>query len=484
MLGKRKILGLAVTDRSITAVEVAASNGGGRMRRAAEFAFPEGVGLDAPAELGKALKRFLRQERFSASRCVIGVQASCLTARRKTIPPAADDAVPQMLNLMIEREFASDREGLVFDYAPGDAEDGQLPIFLVAAPRAVVEGLAAMAAAAGLTVACITPSTQALACAAGEAGARDQFVLHLFAGAAELVHRRNGQLRLMRRLATTIPADPSDGWLTGLTEELYRVLALLPTGGEQAESRELIVWGGGRRGERACGQLSDSLQLPVRSRQWPEGLDVPADASLPAGSQASAAAVLAIDALQGRRPSVDLLHSRLTLRRKLSIGRKAAWAAGVAAAILIFVGAALLEWRSDVRQAADLRTELAEMEGDRDRAQAVIDKVTFARPWYGRRLSYLEGIRELTLAFPAEGTIWTTSLAVKENMEAAFSKEGMQVAFSGKAVSQSAVLDVLDRLRANPRLGNVKQGPIRKSGKGGREVAFDMSFSLLEARPR
>ena len=78
MFGRRKILGLAATSRSVTAVEVVAANTGGRASRAAEFVFPDGVGLQEPVLLGKALRRFLRQQGFSASRCVIGMAANWL----------------------------------------------------------------------------------------------------------------------------------------------------------------------------------------------------------------------------------------------------------------------------------------------------------------------------------------------------------------------------------------------------------------------
>ncbi|MHC4717924.1 MAG: type IV pilus biogenesis protein PilM, partial [Planctomycetota bacterium] len=321
MLAKRKILGLAVAGRSATAVEVIAADGGGRMRRAAEFTFPDGAGLDEPVALGKALRQFLRREGFSASRCVIGMEANCLTARRKTIPPAAEEAVPHVLNLMIEREFGSDREGLVFDYAAGPDGEAQRSVLLVAAPRRLVDQLAAMAEAARLSVAGITPATTALATAAGGATAQDRLVLHLFRGGAELVLCCSGEMRLIRRLSVTVPDEisPTDGWLGELSDELYRVVALLPTEETRAGAaqRELIVWDENCLDREACAELSDGLHLPATLYREPEGLEAMGGESLPPGAQVSAAAALALDALQGRPPGVDLLHSRLAPRKQL-----------------------------------------------------------------------------------------------------------------------------------------------------------------------
>jgi len=52
------------------------------------------------------------------------------------------------------------------------------------------------------------------------------------------------------------------------------------------------------------------------------------------------------------------------------------------------------------------------------------------------------------------------------------------VVFSGKAIGESAVLDVLDRLKANPKLSDVKPLYIRQAGRDRREVAFAMSFAF------
>ena len=476
MLGRRKMLGLAVTKRSITAVEVIAANGGGRASRAAEFVFPDERGLQEPAPLGKALKGFLRANGFSASRCVLGMEADWLMAREKTLPPGAGNSVAQILSLTIEREFASDHKQLVFDYALGAESGGERSALLVGAPRRTIDQLTTMAQAAGLTVARITASMMALAGLVDGSAAEERLVLHLFGGGAELAIQSRGGLRMMRRLPVSVPAGspddgPSaDGWLNDLTDELRRVVALLPGGEPRTESsRELLIWDEAGLDPAACSALSEQLALPVSLCQPPQALKL-LDAGAPQrGGQFRAAAAMAFDALRGRPPAVDLLHSRLSPRRTLALGRKVVWAAAVVVALLIAGTVLALDWRSDSREAATLQARLKSMDPDLNEAKATIAKVTFARPWYNRRPSYLDCVREMTLAFPAEGRIWTTSLAIQEDM---------QVVFSGKAVGESAVLDVLDRLKANPRLTDVKQLYIRQAGRTGSEVAFAMSFAF------
>jgi hypothetical protein len=468
MLPRRKMLGLAATKRSITAVEVAATNDGGRASHAGEFVFPEGVGLQDPVRLGKALKQFLRKEGFSASRCMIGMEGNWLTAREKTLPPGSDGSLSGILALMVEREFASDRKELVFDYALGAAGAAERCVLLVAAPRRMVEGLAAMAQAAGLAVAGITASTMALAAAGNGAEAGEQLVLHLFAGGAELAVHSAGSHRMMRRLPVTTPvaspgAPPENGCLDGLADELRRVVALLPGGSKSIAPRELVIWDEVGLAPSAPGELSERLELPVRICERPAGLE------RTGGGQYCAAAAMARGALQRRPAPIDLLHSRLTPARSLAIGRKMAWAGGLLAALVVAGVAVALDWRSDSLDAAATENRLKAMEGDLAEAQATIDKVTFARPWYDKRPSYLDCMKELTLAFPQEGGIWTTSLAVREDME---------VLFSGKATSESTVLDVLDRLKTNPKLTDVKPLYLRRADRSGREIAFAMSFKF------
>ncbi len=477
MFRRRKMLGLAVTDRSITAVEVVATNGGGRAGPAGEFVFPEGTGLAQPGQLGKALRQFLKRNGFSASRCVIGMAAHWLTGRHKTLPPGAAGSVGQILSLMIEREFASDRKELVFDYALGAEDDAERSAFLVAAPRRVVDELVALASAAGLAVAGITATTLALAGSTDGSTAQDRLVLHLFAGGAELALYSNGAVGLMRPLSVPAAAAPpaggasTEGWLSDLTDQLRRVVALLPPASRPGggSGRELLVWDEAGLGRAGCKDLSDRLALPVRLCERPGELELRGGERPAPGGQFSSAAVMALAALRGSPPPVDLLHSRLTPRRTFAVRRKAAWAAAVVAAIAVACAVELWGWHSDSVEAAAAQEKLTAMEGKLAEAKDVIAKVTFARPWYDRRRSYLDCVRELTLAFPEEGVIWAKSLAIQEDM---------RVALYGRAVSGTAVVDVYDRLKASPKLSDVKVLYIRQAGRDTRDVLFAMSFTF------
>ena len=104
-LSGKSFLGLAVTDKSVLAAEVAVSRDHGEVRRTAEFAFPEDVSIDKPAALGAALAQFLRQHKFSSSQAVVGLPAKWLMAREKEIPPSREDVAANMLRLQAEKAW-------------------------------------------------------------------------------------------------------------------------------------------------------------------------------------------------------------------------------------------------------------------------------------------------------------------------------------------------------------------------------------------
>ncbi|HUU11376.1 MAG TPA: hypothetical protein VM431_12690 [Phycisphaerae bacterium] len=470
---RRHILGLAVTKRSATAVEVALAKGGARVLRTAEFVFPAETDLKEPDRLGKALKEFLQKEHFTASRCIIGLEAARLTAREKTLPPGSGDSLTEILTIAVEREFASDRKELVFDYLAGAGAAAKPSVLLVAAPRRNVEQLVAMAQGAGLTVAGVTSSTLALAASADGSPDTEHLMLHVFGGGAELVVRSRGNTLMMGRLSAPVSpqagtdAAPAAAWLDELSHELRRVAYIRLGEPAAGQAHELLVWNETPLPPAVWDALAQRLAMPVRLCRPADGRG-PADAaSPPQVGQYSAAAAMALAAVQGRPLPVDFLHSRLTPRRHLTVGRKVAWAAAVAAAVVLAGAFLVIDMIQDEHDVADLEARLKENAAGITEARDVVGKVIFARGWYERRPRLLDCLRELTLAFPAEGGIWTTGLSMHEDLRGVV---------SGKAVAESRVLEVLDRLKTNPKFSDVKAVYLRQAGRGTREVAFAMSF--------
>ncbi len=492
MMTPRKMLGLAVADGAISAVEVGLVRGSRRVLHAAEFPLPQGDAPQDPAQLGKALRQFLRQNHFTASRCVIGLGGRWLVAKEKSLPPTAPDLLAGVLSIATEREFSSDAKDLTFDYSgPIRSAQGE-SVFLVAAPHRQVDHLVATAQAAGLTAKAVTSSTMALASATGDpaaarlAGAAPalgrRLVLSVSRTAAELSVQSGGSFQLIRRLPLAEPPagrSPAAGegvaaatWLDDLAGELHRIVALLPGTQAQQQGPELLIW-------CASGLPADALSAlgpPATGREarlckYPSDLGI-ADGVAGAGGEFAAATALAVAGLTRPLLAVDFLHSRLNPRKKLALRKKVAWGAAVAAAITLAGLLLFLDWQKEEQEVQDLKDQLDGMKDSLASAKDTVDKVAFARGWYDRRPRHLECLRQITLAFPAEGRIWATSVAINEDR---------RVLLSGKAADEKAVLEVMDRLSANRRFLEVKPMYIREVGGGSSEVSFAISLNFAGA---
>ena len=261
----------------------------------------------------------------------------------------------------------------------------------------------------------------------------------------------------------------TENWLNDLAGELHRVLALLPDTSAAQERPELLIWNACGLSARSLGTLGDQLSLATRVCGYPADLGIAEAPPSPPGEFAAAAA-LTVAGLTRQTYAVDFLHSRLSPRKKLALKGKIAWASGVAAAALIGGAVLLIGWQRDQQEIEDLRSRLEGMRAGVATAKEVVDKTAFARGWYDRRPKFLDSLRELTLAFPLEGKIWATSLAISDDMRAMV---------SGKAADEAAVLEVLDRLKGSPKFTDVKPLYIREVGGGTQDVSFAISLSFV-----
>lgn len=475
MLNNRKNLGLAVTERGITAVEVVVSGQRRTILHSVALPFAGEVDLDHPERLGKELRQVLRQKGLTASRCVIGLAASWIASREKPVPATDGEAVRGALSIAVEREFASGSQELSFDYCTSPSDAG-VTALLAAAPRRIVEQVLAMAKAAGLQAAAVTPSAVALATATNNpAPTAGRAMLCLLPHGVELTIQSAGGLRLIRHLP--VKMDQPDG-PASLSGQLRRVLSLGPP--EAAGGRQMLLWDSAgldrARQDLVLGSLGSEARFCAIQPDMNLGA---ANGPQVEGSFIQAAALACC---ADEPPTIDFLHSRLTPAKQRRIGRPLVW--GVAAAVLALATAAYFYW--DLSTSA---SEIATLKRQRDglkvsslAARSLVDDVRFAQGWYDRRPEFLECLCEISRAFPDEGTIWATNLTITEDPPAVPTGKGdMQAILIGKGASEAAVLSVLDRLKANPRLTNVAHiYTTRQSGQSGANspVAFSIRVTL------
>src|SRR5258706_9527041 len=148
LFGSSTFLGVSLRDRSLSCAEIAVTGGKRIVRRLATFTLPQELSFDKPDALGAALAAFLRQNKFSASRAVVGIPAKWLIALEKEIPPAPEEQGRAMLRLQAERLAVSDSGEMVFDYAGRIESDKPNKVLLVGVLRQRIDQIEKMFEAA------------------------------------------------------------------------------------------------------------------------------------------------------------------------------------------------------------------------------------------------------------------------------------------------------------------------------------------------
>jgi len=486
----KKVVGLAIGERSLLAAELIAADPP-RIGRLAEMVYPDGVGLANSADLGKALGQFLRDNQFTAHAAVIGIPAKWLVVKSKEVPPADRATLIEMLRLQAEAEFAADLKDLVYDFAGGQQEPtagGTRSVLLMATPKKYVDSATALCEAAGLRAIAVTPSALALGEASSHASDSNVLVLSVGPGGSELSVRQSGAPSAIRHLRSPNPQPP-------FVSELRRAVSTL---GPASADREMILWNGAGLdgGGLDAAVLGDQLGLRVRGGEVPSlGVDAAGAGMNGQGSRFAAAIAVALAGMNG--PAVDFLHSRLAPPQQRSMRRIIIL--GVLAAVMVVGGIlwAYIDLQHKQAHVADLQNKLAQIKDRVADARKFVDMVNFAQHWHGENPKYLDCLRDLTNAIPDDGQTYATSLDITaETPHMALTPppgapaappptapktqtlHELTVKLAGRTSDAENVTALVDRMRRNPAFVDIRIGQETNTGRS-REWSFSLTFDYV-----
>ena len=506
-LQPHKILGIAMEGRVILVAEVRVSGRKRELLRNAEFTIPEDATLDDPQHLGGVLRDFLRSHSFASRHTVIGVPARWILSTEKIFPPTNPDSLAGMVRLEAERSFTTDIENLCVDYSDGLAPAGNGRVLVTAIENKRVEQLRAMSQTAGLKLKAIVPTSLVFA-AALQTQVASGLLLLLRPGHVEAVIHHEGRPRAIRHLP--LPPLPqgtmSADWRQALSHEVLRLETLMAQGQADPALEKVVIWDGIGLASGDIEEVSESLGSPAGPVVRLEDLGVASAVSRPEDEKErfAGAVALALAGLRGGSLPVNFLDSHLKERAKQKDGRRLTWVAATVIATLVALGVYLLDWRQGEEDLAVLNNRLKNMKPDIEVTADTVEKIALARRWTDRRPRFLEPLRELSLALPAEARIWVTSLAMRQEMNngvkarsadpktvrevldhvrsvtAAGVPEKMRIVISGKSADDGIVLDLMDRIRRSPAFDEVKLLYVRGASGNNSEVAFSMTFDLAK----
>lgn len=478
-----RMLGLAFSERAVMVAEVAAASGGLELTRAATFAFPAGVGLSDPDAVGSALGQFLRENAYATRAAVLGIPAKWVLSKSKEVPPADAATAAEVLRLAAEGDYSADLKDLAFDYAGEANAEAASTVLLMAVPSRYVAQVTAVAHAARLRPAAVTPIAAALGAATGRR-AKHAAVLSLGPGGAEYTAQLGAHPVVMRHLGPPAASVPM------LMAELRRLSAMTP-----ASSATPINGDGNGNGSHAASARSgrnvvlwDDVGMPAAARQAVGaalGASV-ADGTLESfgvtdardvadrNAHVASAVALALAGLRREGPPVDFLHSRLAPPQPQRIKRQTILAIAAAAVVVIGIAWALADHNGQRNDLAARRAKLNALQPALKESKAVVDRIAYAKAWHASQPRYLACLRDVALVIPEDGETFLTGFTLRDNMKGTL---------SGKSTNEKSATDLSDKLKATRRFAEVETdlnsrvaGP---AGKGAPEFSFSISFRYL-----
>jgi hypothetical protein len=469
MLGTRTLLGLAVDEDGIVIAELRIHSGRPEIERVGQWSFTEKLSSDNATELGQEFKHFLRSSHFSSKNAVVGIPTKWVIAKQITAPPASSDALAGMLSIQAERTFSLNASELVFDYCGRTSTAEQCEVLLVAARRQIIAQIQEMMLAAGLRIQALTVSALAFSKALSEVSSEHGYGLYARGTYCEFWTQANGSPRSIQHVPLPAKNGAEHDYSETLTSTIQRLISFSSEQDHRPPHR-ITAYDGCGLSHKLVDRLNEQLKPQITVADGITGL-LPGRLGRPNNQeqiQSVAALAVAITAARADRPLIDFLNPRIGVHEKVSHKRITVWASIIGGFCLLALMVALLSWRANTRDIATYSGELELMSEDIAAAREVVDRITHASSWTSQEPVFLNCLRELTLIFPEEPTIWATNLRLSGNAGA----------LVGKAVNEASFYEVLDKLKQNGAFSDVQMIHIRNAGRDSLEKEFAVNFEF------
>jgi hypothetical protein len=453
MIGARRILGLSFGEDAVVAAEISMKAGRGELVSALRFAPEGGIQRKEAKAIGEELGKRLREKHMSRT-AVVGLPARWLMSVRSDVPPSDPRTRAGILRMNAERAVSLSPDQLVFDIADQPPEDQTGPALLIGTTRERLAAVGELLRAAGVQSRAVTSRSAPLAMCGRES--QSGLTLCGMSDSIEIVAVADGRIQSLRYVSKS--GNSLGVEINALLNEF------------RAVPHEAVVWGGvelRESCESAGCTVREAPSLPL------DGLRETADREEIALGDLAPAATLTHAGIKPDMLPFDFRRSRLELREKPHWRRPAAWAAAVLLAGLIGLGTLLVDQRSVRLENADLERQLDDMAPAIAHAEEIVQGVGATRGWYTRRPPFLDCLTQVTKAFPEDGGIYATGLAVREDMRGVL---------SGKASNDQLVLALFDSLQHSDALSEVKVLYVRESRAASQEKTFAVSFLYNQAK--
>ena len=489
--GKRKqkltsVLGLTLDGSKLEGVVLKRVNGS--LQRLQSFSVT--LTLDpltaAPELVAREIRNQLDTAGVREKNCVVGLPLRWVLTAQTELPPLPDADAASLLELEAEKNFHTDTAQLqIADSRCALAGDKKF-VLLAGMPNTHIGSLQQILAAAKLKPVSFALGISALSLAERRAPARQ--VENEKNQRAELV------LGVPNAALTLVIGETNVGLLVTAGGGVAALRALEGAVENEGGRRTLHANVVSREARVTLGQLPPELRGAVKNirifgprdlaqplademelKFEPMGLAVEIvsgyapnefGATLPPETSLSAAFSLAANVLAERSPVFEFLPPKLNplaqLAKKYTSGKfgtVGAVAAGIAVIlVLMFLVQQIQLWqvRSQWSRMAVKVADLQDIQG----------QIRFYRPWYDTSFTTLAILRQVTLAFPEDGSVTAKTIEIRDS--------GSTVICSGNTRDVASVLAMQARLRTQPGVSALKLPQIR--GKSPMQFSFDFKY--------
>jgi len=465
--GRRKrptsIVGLRLGAGRLEAAHLVRANGSLRIVASVTVPLASAVPSTPPEALGTEIRTHLEAAGIRERHCVVAVPPRWILTGRTEIPELPDADAESLLQLEAERCFSTDTAALRQGSSRCGLPGGSHHVTLFGVSDSPLSGLEAGLTKAGLRLEGLPLGTPALV---RPQEFRDglllisledeQVILLVMAGGGVAAHR-------------TLEGDPAeDGSRLAprpeiVAREIRITLGQLPDALRQQVTRARIT-GPSAPSQALADALGDRLRQSGLATEvapnFPDGEPGPGIAS---GTPASIAVAIAARFLGGIPSPCDLLPPRPTLVGRLvarySAGRLKA-AGAVAGGIFALLLALVLYQQVQLfllgRRWSAMSAKVSELDSMQQRIRQY-------RPWFDESFPNLAVLRQLSAAFPQDGSVTATSIEIRE---------GSNVTCAGTARDTAAFLRMLETLNSAPGVTQLHRDQIR----GTSPIQFTFGF--------
>ena len=467
--GKRKwltsVLGLTLDGSRLEGVVIRRTNGSLQLRQTFSVALSLDPLTAAPELVGREIRNHLDAAGVRERYCVVGVPLKWALTAHTELPPLPEEDAASLLQLEAERGFPSDVATLRLGNSRCPLPAGKQLVTLAGIPNAQLTALEQVLAAAKLKPVSFSLGLTALQ---PPGGATSGGVLALAIGESQVgLQITRGGVAALRALEGAIEDEAGR---RGLHADLVAREARITLGQLPAELRDAVkrirIFGP----RELAQQLADEMEL----RFEPMGLKVEIvsayapnefGAQLPLEASVSPAFSLAAWWLMGETPVFEFLPPKPSALEQL-VARYASGrlrsAGAVAAGVLVLVGGLFLFQEI---QLILLRSQWSAMSARVQQLDGLQQEIRQYRPWFDDSFRSLTILRQLTMAFPEDGSVTARTVEIRG---------GNAVTCTGVAQDYGALLLTLNQLRTADGVTDVKLQQTR--GKSPMQFSFDIHY--------